>query len=451
MAALKHLLLFTLSSTLIACGGSSDSSSGTGYIQMYNASANSPELHIEIDDQIRTSAPFSEVTTRHSYEPNSYSLNYIYKNDNNEEIKLMSEDYTLEIRDDEKVLHIISGDFNEPNVHQLFVPILEDDDLDQFNLSIFNTLNTEFDVYLATQDNSFADAEKVSSANTFAHTEMFPFTEGSYTLYLTKKDQQEVIFTSNKVEYDENQSYVAVIRPSLVDENASIDLIYKDTSVIPLQHNEAHGQLRFYNEVDELNNVVFKASSHSHTTDTGLVAYDVMTPHYLVDAGSYSLSLHDEHGQAIAQNYLLPISKEQSHAAIFYRHTSGDVRLISLLENLAPNELNHEVQVVNLIHQATTGEAIDEVNIYFTEGNETIETTHTYINDIDQFESGDIVLDNQAYDVTVVFEQNGQLISLLQRSALDFSQQGNYIIILEHDDTTPSGFKLSLHNTLSTN
>ena len=72
-----------------------------------------------------------------------------------------------------------------------------------------------------------------------------------------------------------------------------------------------------------------------------------------------------------------------------------------------------------------------------------------FVEGLDQYDQQEQVVDNEVYTTYVVFEDNGQQIVLLQQSDMDFTEEGNYILVIEHDDTTDSGFKMTLERTVT--
>ena len=179
---------------LSACGGSDDSSSGTGYIQFYNASANAPKVFLEIDDAVRTGANFGNVTTRHSYNNENYELDYQYLNDNNDYVSVFDNTEVLTIENDEKTLKVLSGDFSNPQIHSFQIP--EFDEEDEFKIGIINTISdsTEYDVYVAKEGYDFVDAELVQSTNYLALNDLETIKEESYHFYVTEQGSQTPVF-----------------------------------------------------------------------------------------------------------------------------------------------------------------------------------------------------------------------------------------------------------------
>ena len=436
---------------LSACGGSDDSSSGTGYIQFYNASANAPKVFLEIDDAVRTGANFGNVTTRHSYNNENYELDYQYLNDNNDYVSVFDNTEVLTIENDEKTLKVLSGDFSNPQIHSFQIP--EFDEEDEFKIGIINTISdsTEYDVYVAKEGYDFVDAELVQSTNYLALNDLETVKEDSYHFYVTEQGSQTPVFQSELVHFDDQQSYVTMIRKSYSanSNEITLDIVSDNSSVHSLSHVNALSQLRFYNAIDTYEQVKFIATSTQNDVETDLTDNDTLTNYHSVNAGNFSISMYDINETPLLTNYLEAIGQSRSLLNIVYQHKSGYPAMISIDEELSPNQVSHQVQIVNLIDSSPYNNDINEVSIYFTEGSETIEETTTYLKDIDNYDSKALSLDSQSYDVTVTYEVNDQVISLLQLADMEFTQTGNYILILEQDATTASGYKITKINTLA--
>lgn len=450
MTLIKKSSVIILTALLTACG-SSDESSGTGYVQMYNASSNSPNVYLEIDDVVRTGAGFGQVTTRHNYNNDDYELNYLYINDNDDYIALLDDNENLSIKSDVKHLKVLAGDYNQPQIKQF--EIAEFDKEDKFQLAAINTVasDKEYDLYLAKDDYDFVDAELITTTSYLELPELNELTEDNYTFYVTLKGDSNVLFQSSMVNFDDEETYVVMIRPSFSAEVGGIilDIVSDASSVTSLTHVDAKSQMRFYNAIDEYANVSFKAISTKDEINTDLVSNDIATEYHSVNAGTFTLSMLDSSNNLIVSNYVEAVNKNISLLSIFYQHSAGYPAMISVTEDLTPNEVSHKVEVVNLIDTSPFDTNVSEVDIYFTEGNETIEDTTSYIKDIDAFETKSLYLDSQNYDLTITYQANNQTISILQLADLDFSHKGNYILILEEDYTQSDGYKVTLLNTLA--
>ena len=86
---LFNLLLITgLSSSLLGCGSGSDDS-GTGYIQLYNLSSNSPEIYLtldqedndDFDEKTHSAIEFTNISSRLTYDKDTYDIELAWENE----------------------------------------------------------------------------------------------------------------------------------------------------------------------------------------------------------------------------------------------------------------------------------------------------------------------------------------------------------------------------------
>ncbi|MEI8705775.1 hypothetical protein [Pseudoalteromonas sp. B62] len=443
----KAALSLSLISILAGCG-SDDSSSDTGYIQLYNGSYNSPYTRLFIDETERSGTDFADVTTRHNYSTDTYDVSFEYLDANDSYITISEQE--VSIKGDKTQLIVMSGDFAEPIFTELSVPISSD--TDEFNLGFFNTTNenNNYDIYIATDDGVFESATLFASAQYLTEPDLQTLEEGYYTIYVTAAGSSDVIFESPSVYYYDEASYVAMIRPSYATEKNGItlDIVTDNNYVTELNHQDAQGQLRFINTMDSYSPVSFSITRGTTELTTDTVANDTYTNYVELSPNSYSVAMYDEEGTKLADNFLMTLEREQSAVGIFYNDEENGPRMMSVEENLTPSSYSHTVSVVNLIENYA-GQSVSEVDVYFTLNGETVEDTSNVVDGLDKYDQEEQVVDNEIYTVYAVFEDNGQQIVLIQQSDMDFTQEGNYILILEHDTTTSSGYKMTLERTIT--
>ena len=181
---------------------------------------------------------------------------------------------------------------------------------------------------------------------------------------------------------------------------------------------------------------------------TEVVSNDSYSEYMSMSPNSYSVAMLDEAGDTIVDNFLMTLEREQSAVGLFYNDKDYGPRMMTIEENLTPSSYSHAVTVVNLI-DSYAGQEIDEVDVYFTLNGETVEDTSNVVEGLDQYDQQEQVVDNEVYTTYVVFEDNGQQIVLLQQSDMDFTEEGNYILVIEHDETTDSGYKMTLERTVT--
>ncbi len=444
---LKVALPLTLLGVLSGCG-SDDSASSTGYIQMYNGSYNSPYTRLFVEETERSGADFAEVTTRHNYSTGTFDVSFEYLDANDSYITIS--DQEISIKGDKTQLVVMSGDFAEPTFTELTVPISSD--TGEFNLGFFNITgeDTSYDIYLATDDGVFESATLFASAQYLSELDLQSVDEGYYTIFITPAGSSDVVYESSSVYLYDEASYVAIIRPSYATELSGItlDVVTDNNYVTELKHQSALGQLRFINTLDEYSPVSFSVTRGTTETPTNTVSSDAYTGYIELSPNSYSVAMFDEQGNKLADNFLMTLEREQSAVGIFYNDIDNGLRMMSVEEHLTPSSYSHTVSVVNLI-ESYAGQSVTDIDVYFTLDGETVDDTSNVVDGIDRYDQEEQVVDNEIYTVYAVYEDNGQQIVLIQQSDMDFTQEGNYILILEHDENTATGYKMSLERTIT--
>lgn len=443
----KAALPLSLLSVLAGCGGS-DSTSSTGYVQLYNGSYNSPYTRLFVAETERSGADFADVTTRHNYSTGTYDLSFEYIDANDSYITISEQE--VSIKGDKTQLVVMSGNFDEPTFTELSVPTSSD--ADEFNLGFYNIAGeeTNYDIYLATNDGVFESATLFASARHLNELDLQTIDEGYYTIYITPAGSSDVMYESSSVYFYDEASYVAIIRPSYAteDEGITLDVITNNNYVTELKHQSALGQLRFINTVDDYSPVSFTATRGTTTQTTTTVASDTYTDYVELSPNSYSIAMYDEQGVKLADNFLMTLEREQSAVGIFYNDIDNGLRMMNVKENLTPSSYSHTVSVVNLI-QSYAGQTVTDVDVYFTLDGETVDDTNNLIDGLDRYDQEEEVVENEIYTVYAVYEDNGQQIVLIQQSDMDFTQEGNYLLILEQDETSASGYKMTLNRTVT--
>ena len=320
------------------------------------------------------------------------------------------------------------------------------------NLGFFNIAgeNISFDVYLANDDGLFETAELIASPRYLNELALQSFDEGYYTLYLTQSGSTDVLFESASIYLNDDASYVAMIRSSYATEEhgLTLDLVTSSNTVTTLKHQNAQGQLRFINTIDDYPQTSFSATRGSASSTSQVTANDSYSNYIELAPNSYSIAMLDDQGNAIVDNFLLTLEREQSNVGVFYKDKDYGPRMMTVKETLTPSSYSHKVTVVNLI-DSYAGQNITDVDVVFTLNGETVDDAKNIIDGIDQYDQEDQVVDNEIYTTYVLYEDNGQQIVLMQQGDMDFSQEGNYILILEHDETTSTGYKMTLERTVT--
>ncbi|PAJ76171.1 hypothetical protein CJF42_01450 [Pseudoalteromonas sp. NBT06-2] len=442
---------------LTGCGSSSSDSNNNGYIQLYNGSYNSPKTFLFIEDVQRTGSKFGAVSTRHSYQSDTYEVSYEYQNDDGDYKSIFEQD--VKINSDQKQLIIMTGDFAEPTFTEISIEDVDESNSDDelFSLAFINTVGSDvnFDVYLASEDDDFTDADFVTTTTKLSASDFITYTEGKFSLYITKAGEDEVIFRSTETSLYDGISYIAIIRDvyGVTDGSITIDLVSDSNNVIALKHEDAQGQIHFYNSLNQYENVTFTATNLDNSTAP--IASDSFSEYMKLVPGDYTISMTDEAtGEVVIEKYLITLNREESLAAIVYQDNDRiQPSMKSITENLSPNSTSHDIQIINLIN-SSNGIELSQLDVFFTKSGESIEDTNTFAKNITKYQHKSVAIDNETYTIQVVFDDDGQLRSLITVPEQAFTQDGNYIIVLEEKDCNTENcddaeFKLTIEHTVA--
>ncbi|MEO2279590.1 hypothetical protein [Pseudoalteromonas pernae] len=434
--------------TLGACSSDSDDSSDTGAIQLYNGTINGPTMTLTIEDVARTSAELGNVTTTHSYTSDDYSYAIQYTNDQGNLVDLVTDE--IEIKGDTKSLLVMYGDIAEQLMMNIELPM--DDFDDEFTLQLLNITQEgrHFDLYMAEDDGVFDQAELITSAAFETLSEAVTIENDSYTFYLTEAGDTTSIWQSDVVNISADEALVFVLRPSY-DNNSdflTMDIISNSNSAYTLKNQDAGAQVQFYNSMDEYTNTTFRATKNNEVHSTEPALADTVTPYLELSANSYSISMLDESGGSLVDNYLLTLEQEQSVLGVFYNDEQYGPRLLSVTQNLVPSSVTHAITVVNLVDQYA-GLPVTKLDFYFTLDGQPISQTEHHLDGVSRYSTKSINLLDKAYEFYAILEDNGQQIVIHQEGDVDFTDDGNYILILERDTQSSSGYKLTpIHTVL---
>lgn len=438
-----YLMISTLL-MLTGCGSSSsDDTSATytsGYIQLYNGSANSTSTRLILTDEddnssLAGNATYTDATTLVTYTPDSYDITLSRLNSAGDDVSVLES--TIELRQSYKHLLLLSGDYANPDL--LSLSFLRDDSLtDSFKLYVVNLLPEAdgYDVYISDSDAGFDDASLVATVNYQQISEPQEFSSGSYIVYLTKAGSREVLFTSSSYDFSYLTEYVLVPRLASgpLQGNIAVDVINNTTTVEHLTDIAATAQFRLYNSID-----------HAEPTDIFLndsvlftaLPSDTFSDYVQLDAADYRLSAIDLQGQYVLKNALLTLNQGQSKAVVLYKNSNDISSAVVVEESALPQIYDFDLNVVNIINDYSA------VSLYFVPPAETIDSTEYYISTLNRGAQTDINLPDGAYRILLVYTDSNKNKTLLAESELEqFVAGNNYLLVAETDGN--NGYKLSL-------
>jgi hypothetical protein len=443
------LLLISL---LSACSGSSDDEEDVyvdSYLQFYNGSANSAATLIaEIDGNTLGTATYGDASGLITSKSGEIELEF-YRIDADDQ-KVTLEEVTVDLSDGEKVLMILSGDYENPTFteHRYKREELED----HFRILATSVIaeSGSYDLYMSVAGAPFSAANPLGTINyqqfdelTYwdPDTESDNFDEGEYILYLTEPGSNEPFFESATISFAYDTEYVLVLRTTsgAIQDNVVVDLIINSSAVAQYADEDATAQYRVYNSLDDSESVGLSLVGNEGTSNDTLLNANTLGEFSEVEFGDYRLTA--TLGDESFNNRLVTLNQGESKAIILYRDEEDKLSSISFKESELPQVFDHQLQIVNLVPDYF------DIDFYFVRQDETIESAEYQVAGLDFEESRSIILPSDFYELIAVFDDNNDTQILLDRTELlGINEEVNYIITVEKTADSATGFKISILN-----
>jgi len=491
--ALWLSLIFSLS--LFGCGSSS-SDSGTGYIQLYNLSANAPGIHLTVDqdddddfdEKTHSAVLFTKVSSQLTYETDTYDIGLAWQNeyDNQYDLETIYENQ-LKVDSDTVKFIVISEDITAPNVLFYEIPVRDDDEVDDdnddevFNIRVLNmhTLSEGVDIYYSEHNETFNEAELLSQTTYTVMTDNQKIAQDDYIFYLTSAGSNELLYTSEDISFPYAAEYIMVIRENTGAGSSPFTLDKISTSsIVEYSDVNAEASYRVYNGIVEHEllseyekSFDFHINNIDDSPEVSALAFGQFSPSIITNSGDYSMSLVTSNDQSpIISNHLLPLNENTDKTIFFYlleeavdEDGDGDIdedgdgyideieiTVNSLVVDNNQNEsiYSHQMTVINLIDQDEIIDDFSSIKAYFVRNDEVIETadqslTATFAN------PSAVELLNNTYTVYIIGKLDSSEIILTSTELILDEESRTQFIILEKDTNSATGYKMTFANQTS--
>ena len=448
----KFLLptLFVSMFQLSACSSSSDDEEevfADAYLQFYNGSANSAAtLMAEVDGNTLGTASYGDASGLITSERGEVELEFLRIDADDQEVTV--EEVSIDLLDGEKVLMILSGDYETPSFieHRYTREELED----HFRLFATSVISESgsYDLHMSAAGEPFSAASALGNINYQQFDELSywepdtdsdDFDEGEYILYLTEPGSNEPFFESATISFAYDTEYVLALRTTsgAIKDNVVIDLIINSSAVANYADEDATAQYRVYNSLDDAGSISLSLAGNNGTTDDMVLSANSLSEFSEVEFGDYRLtaSLADES----FNNRLVTLNQGESKAVILYRDEDDILNSISFEESNLPQVFDHQIQIVNLVPDYF------DIDFYFVRQDETIESAEYQVAGLDFEEGKSITLPSDFYELIAVFDDSNDTQLLLDRTELlGINETVNYIITVEKTVDSATGFKISI-------
>ncbi|MDF2177766.1 DUF4397 domain-containing protein [Aliiglaciecola sp. CAU 1673] len=448
MKTMNMLLPLAAAIALSACGGSDGGNSNypDAYLQFYNASPNSAETELLLDDVSKGSASYGDATSLLTLDAEQMDLTLQRTDADNKVIEILSK--SIETSSGHKSLYLLLGDYDAPT---LLEHKYERQSLD--NHFILNGLSAiegqSYDLYVAESGAPFEDAHLVSTLD-FANVSEAEYWDGDtdssdwdldeYVIYLTAPGETEVVYESDSINFIYATEYTLVVRSTAgaVKNNLVVDLVINSTSIPSYKDVRAGAQYRYYNSLKEEGSVDARLSGTDVQQDMAVGAGQ-LSSYGLVKYGDYQLSASASDANMAFANKLLTLNQGESKTVVFYRNKEDKLSSLAFLDSDLPQVYEHEINAVNLVKD------YDEIEIYFVRQDETVETAEFKLTRLEFAESDDLVLPSDYYEIIALYDDNSGNETLLYRTqAMAINEETSYVVVVEPDSSSASGYKVSL-------
>lgn len=453
------LLTACLALGLSACGGSDDDNADfpDAYLQFYNGSANSAVTTMrEADEGVLGGVSYGDSTALFAREAGDIDLEFFRTDADDQEVTI--DERTVNLRDGEKTLVMLSGDFDAPTFNEF--KFQREELEDHFRLFTVGLIQGQsFDLHMSDSGAPFSAANLLGTVTYEGFDELTfwdpdensdDFDEGNYTIYLTAPGSTEVVFESPTVNFAFATEYVLAIRASsgAIANDVEVDLIINSSQVGNLSDVDASSQYRIYNSLDSTSlNVTLDGNDDVNQVVD--VAANTITAFAEIEFGDFQLSATNTDGSLKFDDRLVTLNQGESKAILIYQEptvtagdgsvSGGNLTSLSFEESNLPQVFDKQIRAVNLVPDFV------DVDLFFVRKDETIETADFLISSIDFGESKTLTLPSDFYELIAVFDDNEDTQVLLDRTELiGINEERNYIITIEKTDDSNNPFKISL-------
>jgi len=469
---------------LTGCGGSDND---TGYIQLYNGSANSPEIYVTIDqyddddfdEKTHSGVAFSNVSARVEYDADNYDLELAWQDEYNDKNDLESiYDAQIKIKNDVVKFVVIAEDIKAPNILSYELPVRDDDEKEDdsddelFNIRFLNihSSGNNIDVYMSESDETFNEAVLVAQTS---YTELTPnkkVDQDDYIFYITTAGGGDVLYESTDISFNYPSEYIIVIRDNQ-GAGASQYIIDRVSTASAVEYPDAtsEAEFRVYNAIIEhdllpsyRSSIDLYINEIDNEAEISSLSFGEMSDPIHTGFGDYSISLTiPENDEVIVGSNLLSLNENSNKTLFFYLveddvddDGDGDVdedgdgivdeieiTLKSLVVNNSQGKgiFAHKVNVINLIDH----DDYSFVDVYFVLSDEIANTADNVIR-APYTSPSTITLLNNTYSVYII-GYDGTSDVILDSFYLTLNEQSeDFFLVIEQDNLSSTGFSSSL-------
>ena len=486
----SKVLLLASAIGLIGCGGSDDSSS-VGYVKFYNSSKNAPEIILTIDEDLESDdddddgnfevtfngIEYTKALSNYEIDTDSYFYEMGWQDEDSadrDDLELVAEGQ-IAVTEDYIQLLVLTDDVTSPQVETYNIELLDDDedeDDDLFNLRFLNLHpdSEGVDVYMSESDETFNEATLVGNYNYKQLSDNQKFDQDEYIFYITKSGTDEVLFTSDDIDYAYPSQYVMIVRENTGSGTSpyAIDRM-SNSSIVEYLDTDSEAKFRAYNAIKTHELIpnytgTFDIYVNGVDDDAEISALErgTYSATQEMDKGDYSLDLLiPATSEPLLSNHLLGLAENTNKTVFFYLNEEdvdhdgdGDVdedgdgivdeievTIHSLVVDNSTREsiYDHQITMVNLVDN----DDFNFVTFYFVRSDETIETA-LYNRNAVYTQPESLNLQNNTYQVFAIAEVDSSEIILSNFEMILDEDSDELFLVVEDDADSPTGYRIEM-------
>ena len=446
---LKPIAFLTLAASVVTLGGCDSKSSDKkserkqATLQVYNASANSPSVSLQLDNKnVITGIPFGDISNNYATKQDNYQAKLLARNKSGDIKPLIERSVGLD-RENHQIL-VMAGDFDKPELIEFSYKVpkfdakaKKEDKKMEFYVANFVANKTAYEVHLGLKGKAFEDATSYGRVDYGKFTTTQTGKVGSYVLYLTKPNSKDVLFQSLPIDMTHQNSYVLALRDNFgpATLKVAVDRLTTSTKVTSYADYKAVAEYRVYNGLTADVDIVASVKGTKNTNIESTVAQGKVSDYHQVPFGDFKLTAKNAQDEMLLNNLLLTLNQNESKSVLIYPAKDDKYAALTIEDQHRPRVNEHRLSIANI----SLGN--NDVDVYFVRNDETIESAKYKLKDIDFKEVDSIILPNGEYQINVVHGNKTKTL-LYQSPALELDAS-NYLMVLQKDEKEPQGFKLT--------
>lgn len=489
----SRILILASAIAFVGCGGSD--SKDPGYVKFYNSSKNAPEIILTLDEDLESDddddkdnfevtfsgIEYTNALSNFEIDDDTYFYEMGYQDEDSadrDDLELVAEGQVVVEKEMIQLL-VLMDDINSAKVETYNIEMIDDDDDeddDLFNLRFLNLHpdSSGVDVYMSEADETFNEANLVGTYNYTQLSDNQKFDQDEYIFYITEAGSEEVLFTSDDIDYAYPSQYVMIVRENTGSGTSpyAIDRM-SNSSIIEYLDTQSEARFRAYNAIKEHELI----PNYSGTFDIYVNGVDDSAEITALERGTYSATLIQEKGdysldllipstsEPLLSNHLLGLAENTNKTVFFYLNEEdvdhdgdGDVdedgdgivdeievEIHSLVVENSTREsiYDHQITMINLVDDDDDDIDFNVVTFYFVRNDETIETA-LYKRSAVYTQPESINLQNNTYQVFAIAEVDSSEIILSSFELVLDEDSDELFFVVEDDKDAPTGFRVEV-------